>query len=175
MNVIFSLFCILGCIVLGILQPEKVLSTFISGGEKGLEFTFQLFCIYSLWLSILKLWENLNFDKYLGRFLLPISKKFFPNENNQCYNYLSINLSANMLGMGGAGTPAGISAIENMQHKKNKIMLVVINSTSIQLIPTTILAMRATHNAKLDIILPSLLATIVSTAVGVILVKFLVK
>ena len=151
------------------------MQSLITGANDSVTFCIKLFCIYALWLSILNLWREIRFDTFLANKLKFILKKLFPKENDNCYNYLSINLSANMLGMGSAGTPAGIKAVENMRIKKNKIMLVVINSTSIQIIPTTILALRSTLNSKVDIILPSLIATIFSTFIGILLVELLVK
>jgi spore maturation protein A len=84
--------------------------------------------------------------------------------------------------MGGAATPLGIKAMECMQDGSEKatdnmILFMVINSTSIQLIPATIIGLRAAagSNSASDIILPSLLATIISTVTGVILAKICAK
>lgn len=156
-------------------SPDSVLPTLISGGNSGLVFSLKLFSIYAVWLSILQIWTKLRFDNWLGDKLKPLLHKLFPKESDTCYGFLSINLSANMLGMGSAGTPAGISAIEHMESKKNRIMLIVINSTSIQIIPTTIIAMRSSLGSTTDIILPSLIATFFSTFIGFILVKTFVK
>lgn len=156
-------------------SPDSVLPALISGGSNGLNFSFKLFAIYAVWLSILKIWSSLRFDLWLGDKLKPVLYKIFPNESVECYGQLSINLSANMLGMGSAGTPAGIAAIENMNIKKNRIMLLVINSTSVQIIPTTIIAMRSSLSSQTDIILPSVIATFFSTFIGFLLVKILVK
>ena len=162
-------------VVLLIFSPQSTLPALISGGTSGLNFALVLFASYAVWLSILNILSKLKFDAWLGKTLQPALKKLFPNENDTAYGFLSVNLSANMLGMGGAATPAGISAMENLTTKKNRIMLLVINSTSVQLIPTTILGMRASAGARTDIILPALIATFASTVFGVILVKVFVK
>lgn len=175
MNIVFTLIVIISAISLMLAAPESVLPALISGGSSGLNFALKLFAIYAVWLSILQIWSKLRFDLWLGEKLKPLLHKIFPNENDICYGFLSINLSANMLGMGSAGTPAGISAVENMQSKKNKIMLLVINSSSVQIIPTTIIAMRSSLGSATDIILPSILATFLSTFVGFVLVKIFVK
>jgi spore maturation protein A len=62
-----------------------------------------------------------------------------------------------------------------MKTRKNKLMLLVMNSLSIQLIPTTVLALRASSGGKIDVILPTLIATTFTTVLGVILVKVFVK
>ncbi len=157
------------------ISPDSVLPALISGGSNGLNFSIKLFAIYAVWLSVLKIWSILRFDTWLGDKLKPVLHKIFPNENPSCYGHLSINLSANILGMGSAGTPAGIAAIESMSMKKNRIMLLVINSTSVQIIPTTIIAMRSSLLSQTDIILPSIIATFFSTFIGFLLVKILVK
>lgn len=175
MNIVFSIIVIISAISIMFVAPENVLPTLISGGSNGLNFALKLFSIYAVWLSILQIWTKLRFDLWLGDKLKPLLHKIFPKENDTCYGYLSINLSANMLGMGSAGTPAGISSIENMQSKKNRIMLLVINSSSVQIIPTTIIAMRSSLGSATDIILPSILATFISTFLGFILVKIFVK
>ena len=71
--------------------------------------------------------------------------------------------------------PIGLDAMKTMENRKNKIMLVVINSTSLQLIPTTVIALRASAGGVKDIILPSLISTIVTTVIAIILVKIFVK
>ena len=85
-----------------------------------------------------------------------------------------------MLGMGNAGTPIGLKAMKelNKDHKSNiaslpMIMLVVLNATSLQLLPTTIISLRevAGSLSSTDIILPSIIATTVSTLLGIVLVK----
>lgn len=175
MSIVFTAVLIVSVIALMFVNPSLVMSSLIDGATKSVNFSVLMFCIYAIWLSVLNIWHELKFDTFLGSKLKRFLYKLFPNESDTCYNYLSVNLSANILGMGSAGTPAGINAVENMEHRKNRIMLVVINSTSIQLIPTTILAMRSSQNASKDIILPSLICTVFSTFLAIILVKVFVK
>ena len=89
---------------------------------------------------------------------------------------ISLNLSANMLGMGGAATPAGMAAMRKMAHANGNngrasdamILFLVINTSSVQLLPTTMIALRAQAGAAnpTDIVLPVLAATTVSTICG---------
>ena len=89
-----------------------------------------------------------------------------------------------MLGLGNACTPMGIKAMQGLDKLNNStrashqmIMLMIINATSIQLLPTTVISLRASHGSlnPSDIILPSLIATAVSTIVGVLGVKLMSK
>lgn len=85
-----------------------------------------------------------------------------------------------MLSMGGVATPAGIKAMHAMEDGSiratdNMIMLLVINATSIQLIPATVVAMRASHGAQSasDIIIPTLISSGIATLCGMIICKVL--
>jgi len=175
MNIVFSVIMLLSLITLLIIAPSRALPALLSGGKHALAFSLTLFASYAVWLAVLNMLGKMQFNTWLGARMRPLLKKLFPNESDICYGYLSINLSANMLGMGSAATPAGISATESFTSKKNRTMLLVVNSTSIQLIPTTIVAMRADLNSASDIILPSLIATFVTTLLGMLLVYIFVK
>lgn len=175
MNFVFTAILIAGLSILLFLSPDSALSIMIKGSSRGVEFAIKIFSVYAIWLSVLNLWNKIGFDTFLSGKIKPALKKLFPKENDSCYTHLAVNLSANLLGMGNAGTPAGIDAIGEMKQKQNKAMLLVVNSTSIQLIPTTIVALRSAQGATADIVLPTLLSTVVTTFIGATLVKIFVK
>ena len=85
--------------------------------------------------------------------------------------------------MGNASTPSGMNAIAGLDNKKSKyatsamIMVIILNSTSMQLIPTTVIGLRVSAGSvsPSDIIIPTFLATVCSTVVGIILVKLFSK
>ena len=132
-------------------NPTDIFPSMIEGVSGAINLVIKLIAIYSIWLSVLKMAEQTQLDKKLSRLLKPVVKKLFKGESDDAYKWISINLASNMLGMGGASTPAGIKAMENMQKGEkatnNMDLLVVINATSIQLIPATILALRASWNS----------------------------
>lgn len=175
MNFVFTIVLIAGILLLTIASPETALSSFLHGAERGVTFCLQLLAVYAVWLSVLQLWEKTHVMRFLSEKSKPLLRRLFPGENDLCYENLSVNLSANFLGMGGAGTPAGIRATKEMTHAKNRTMLLVVNSTSVQLIPATIVALRAAQNATKDIILPTLLSTVISTFLGIVCVKVFVR
>ncbi len=94
---------------------------------------------------------------------------------------ISMNLSVNLLGISGAATPYGIQAANLLDKTDNaeyaSAMLFVLNATSLQLIPTSIIAVRVALGSASpnDIVLPTLLATSLSTIVGVLLTKVFIK
>lgn len=175
MNYVFFIILLASIYLLTKNSPEKVMSGMLNGVTNSVELAIKLFAIYAIWLSVLKIIEKAKLDKSLAKKLKRPINFLFKGESDKAYEYLSLNLSANMLGMGGAATPTGIKSIEEMTHHKNKVMLIVINSTSIQLIPATVVALRASFNSVTDIILPSLIATVFTSVLGIIMVKLFVK
>ena len=178
MNLVFTIMILASLIMLVVVAPESAFSIMISGANNALTLAFTLIAIYAIWLSILSLMDGIGLNKALNKLFRPLTKRLFKGESDLALEYITLNFSANLLGMGGAATPLGIKAMECMQDgtdraTDNMILFMVINSTSIQLIPATIIGLRAQagSNAASDIILPSLLATVISTVTGVILAK----
>ncbi len=182
MNIVFVLIVTISLIMLTILNPDYALNTMVTGGKNGLMLAVTLFPIYSVWLSILRLIDSTGLNKKIERLFRPIIKKLFKNTTPQANEQIAINMTANFLGMGGAGTKAGIQAIKLMDNGYTKatddmLMLFVLNSTSIQLLPTTLIALRGVNGSvsPSDIILPSLINTIITTTIGILLVKIFSK
>jgi len=180
MSVAFLLISLASLIALIIQSPESAFPAMIDGVSQAIMLIVKLTAIYAIWLSVLKMMQETKLDKALSRALKPITRKIFKNESEEAYDWICINLSANMLGMGGVATPAGIKAMSKMENGSDKatdnmIMLLVINATSIQLIPATVVAMRATAGSKnaSDIIVPTLISSGIATLCGMIICKVL--
>lgn len=160
--------------------PESALSIMLGGAKSAIGLSVSLCAIYTVWLSVLQVIDKTGMGKALSKAFKPLTKKLFKGERDLALEYITLNFSANLLGMGGAATPLGIKAMEYMQDGSDKasdnmILFVVINATSIQLLPATIIGLRASKGSASasDIILPSLIATTFSTLIGVILCKVL--
>ncbi|MDE6189462.1 MAG: spore maturation protein [Clostridia bacterium] len=182
MNLVFAVMILVALVMLVIVSPESAFTIMIGGASSALKLAFTLIAIYAIWLSVLSLMDGIGLNKAMNKIFRPITKLLFKGESDLALEYITLNFSANLLGMGGAATPLGIKAMECMQDGSEKatdnmILFMVINSTSIQLIPATIIGLRAAagSNSASDIILPSLLATIISTVTGVILAKICAK
>ena len=133
-----------------------------------------LFCIYAVWMGLSRLAEKSGFSKGAARALKPLSRRIFKTDNPAALENLAMNLSCNLLGIGGAATPFAVKAIGELEKDKNdraQKLLFVINATSIQIIPSTVIALRtgAGSGAAFDIFLPSLICTAVSTTLAVLL------
>ena len=127
--------------------------------------------VMCFWTGMLKIAEVSGACEKLQRLLSPIVGRLFPGTGENAKKYITMNLSANILGMGGIATPAGISATTKMCGRKNfdgAATLFVLASTSIQLLPTTVISLRqafSSANPSL-VFLPSLLSSAVCTAIG---------
>ena len=124
-----------------------------------------------------------NFTKILN----PVINILFPEikEDIQIKNAISMNIIANILGLGNAATPLGLKAMKLMQEKnvKKKTLtnsmatLIVLNTASIQIIPTTVIAIRSLLGSEnpTKIIFPVWIATICSAVAGILATKFFIK
>ena len=114
-------------------------------------------------------------QKFLRKLLKPLTNALFPGESEETSDAITLNFAANLIGAGGAATPAGLKAMSGIRAKKNAVMLVVLNSTSLQLIPTTVIAIRAGLGSVTDVILPTVIVTAFTSAIAVIAVKVFVR
>lgn len=176
MNAIFTYVFIVAAILLLAANPELFLSTVLSGATKAGSLCVALLASYALWLGLISVWEESGLNKKVSNLLKPIARRLFKTEDEAALDAVSMNLSVNLLGIGGAATPYGIKAANLFDKTDNaeysSAMLFVVNATSIQLIPTSIVGVRASLGsaAAADIILPSLLATLFSTILGIFLI-----
>lgn len=180
MSIAFLLITFASIVAMIIKSPESAFPTMIDGVGQAITLIVKLTAIYAVWLSVLDMMTKTKLDKKLSKLLKPVARKIFKNESEEAYDWICINLSANMLGMGGVATPAGIKAMSAMEDGSikatdNMIMLLVINATSIQLIPATVVAMRASHGSQSasDIIVPTLISSGIATLCGMIICKVL--
>ncbi len=175
MNVIFTYVFIVAAALLLTANPEAFLSTALSGASKAGALCLALLSSYALWLGLISVWEESGLNKKISKLLKPLARRLFKTDDEAALDAVSMNLSVNLLGIGGAATPYGIKAANLFDKTQNaeysSAMLFVVNTTSIQLVPTAIVGVRASLGsaAAADIILPSLLSTLFSTCLGVAL------
>ena len=181
MNVIFALVLILSTVVLIFVSPDSLLSAMLNGGNKALNLTIKMVVIYAVWLGVFEMLSQSGLAKKFASILKPVNNRLFGQLPEQANNYMSLNISANILGMSGATTPMGIKSIQELEKHPNTeyaiAMFFVINATSVQIIPSSVLALRTAMNSASpsDIILPTILSTLLSTVIGVLLVKIFIK
>jgi spore maturation protein A len=134
--------------------------------------------IMALWLGLTRIAQEAGTVDALARWLTPLTRRLFPSldPHGEAMRWIQLNLSANLLGLGSAATPFGLRAMEAMQRDNPHpdtatdamCTLLAMNTTSVTLIPATMIALRALYGSKspADILLPSLLATLCASAVA---------
>ena len=181
MNIIFGLIITLSTIALIFRSPESVLTAMLGGGEKALNLTLKMVVIYAVWMGVFALLEQSGLSNKFAKLLKPVNRFLFGKVPDKANDFMSLNISANVLGMSGATTPMGIKSIEELEKHPDTeyaiAMFFVINATSVQIIPSSVLALRAAMNSTSpsDIILPTILSTLLSTVIGILLVKIFIK
>ena len=178
MNTMFFVMTVASLILVTVVSPDSAFSIMISGASNAISLALKLCAIYAIWLSVLDIMQKVGMSRALDILFSPITKRLFKGEDEKTREFITLNFSANLLGMGSAATPLGIKAMEGMQDGSDKatdnmILFMVVNATSIQLLPATIIGLRSSYGSASasDIILPSLIATAVSTVCGVLLAK----
>lgn len=182
MNKIWIILFAASVIALCFFNPSDVLTGLLGASGNAVKLSLELCAIYAVWLGLFGILENSGLSKKLSKLLSPIINKIFGKNNlsDESKKYVSMNISANFLGMSGAATPLGIKAIESMQKDNpNKstvtfsmIMLVAISCSSVQFLPTSIIGMlsNAGSNSPTAIVLPSIICSLLSTTITILLV-----
>ncbi len=176
MNAVFALVFLVSAVLCLVLDPNAFLPALLSGGEKAGALALSLIAVYCVFLGFFKVLEKSGLAEKLTRRLYPLSRRLFRSDDKEALLLATSNLTANLLGLPGAPTPLGVKATQKFCAAKNTYasdMLFVLNATSLQLLPTTVIALRAAQGsaAPYDIILPTLIATLFSTVVGALLVR----
>lgn len=137
-----------------------------------------------LWSAFAKVMEKAGLTEKLGRLMRPLFRRLFPQAGRDpvALGYLTGNVSANLLGLGNAATPMGIAAVKRMkalsggtEASDEMCLLIVMNTASIQLLPTTVAAVRASLGAQVPFdILPAVwLTSVLSVTAGIAAAKLL--
>ena len=140
-----------------------------------------------LWNGIMQIARKTSVMKKLTIILKPLMKLLFPeiDKNSKVYEEISMNMVANILGLGNAATPLGLKAMKSMQKENKKkdtlnnsmITFIVINTASLQLIPTTVIAIRSSMGSinPTQIVFPVWIVTICAAFAGIFATKILIK
>ena len=151
----------------------------IEGAGTAVEFSITMAGTYMLWLGLMEIGKESGLNQKIAKILGSLVGPLFPSVRGdvEIMGAISLNLSANFLGMGNAATPFGLRAMERMKALQRSerasnemVMLIVINCSSILLIPTTIIALRQAAGSvdPFGITLPVMIATFVTTVSGIL-------
>ncbi|MTI48820.1 nucleoside recognition domain-containing protein [Sporosalibacterium faouarense] len=164
---------------------EAINSTVIEDTQSAVMFAIGLIGIMAVWLGMMKIAEKSGLINSFSKALRPITNFLFPDipKNHPALSAIVMNMVTNMFGAGNSATALGIKAMEEMNKLNNDkkratnamCMFLIINMSSVQLVPLTVLKIRADAGSlnPTEIIGTSLVATTVSTVVGIISAKIL--
>ncbi len=157
----------------------------VEGAAAAIELCLTMAGVLCLWMGVMEIMKRSGLADKLSKLLRPILCRLYPDfkKDRETMDAVSANVSANLLGLGNAATPLGIQAARRMAKKTPGVasdslcMLVVCNTASIQLIPTTVASVRLAAGcaAPFDILPAVWLASAVSVTVGVLAAKIMGK
>lgn len=176
MNIIFSITTLISLTALIFTSPSLILPIFSKSIEDAANISIKLLLTYTLWSGFTGLITASGLNKKISKLFKPIITKLFGVKDEKTTEQLSINLSANLLGLGGIATPSAINAMSLMEKADNengKTMLFIISATSIQVLPLTVMGLLTEYGATNPsvIIIPTLIGTFTSTLIGIVLAK----
>lgn len=183
-------FIILGVgIVFGIAtgQGEVLSLSIIDSASQTVKLIISLMGILCLWCGVIKIAEKSGLMENISKIMKPFIKKLFKEagRDDKAISNIVMNMTANMLGLSNAATPFGIKAMEEMKRLNPKkdtasddmALFLVVNACCVQLVPTTIISLRAASGSKnpAEIIIPAIITTTIAAIIGIIICKILEK
>lgn len=159
----------------------------IQSAKTAVELAIGLIGIMALWLGVMKIAEQSGLVAKLARLLKPVTTRLFPDvpPDHPAMGAMIMNISANMLGLANAATPLGLKAMEELNTLNKKLgtatdamcTFLVINTSNVQLIPATVIAIRASAGSSnpAEILGSTLVATFVALVVGITTAKLLAR
>ena len=158
----------------------------INCGNASLELFLSMFPLMILWSGIMNVAKKAGVLNFLSKCMRPLFKIIFPDiKDEETLGYIATNLTINMLGIHNASTPFGLKAMKCMQEKnkdkktatRSMITFLVLNTSGVTLIATDIIAVRSMYGSKnpTDLILITLMATIINTVLALIMDRILYK
>lgn len=168
-------------------RVAEVNSSIFESTKLAVDLSISLLGTMCLWNGIMQIASQTNIIKLLGKILNPIMKKIFPDikKEEKVHKEISMNIIANIMGLGNAATPLGLKAMKSMQEKNedktrlsnSMAMFIVLNTASVQIIPTTVIAIRSSLGSAnpTAMIVPVWIATVFAALAAIISAKLLMK
>lgn len=168
-------------------QVAQVVDVLFTSTENTVTLFLELTGMICMWSGFIKIAEKSGMIEKVSKFINPLIRIIFPELKNdkEISGHIAMNMTANMIGLGNVATPMGLKAMAKLQEKnenKNKLSktmltFVILNTASIQLIPTSVIAIRTAANSQepTNIVLPTIIASIASVIIGILIVKILYR
>ena len=180
MNILFTLLFLVCTFLLLCASPNDFLSSMLDGASRAAAVSVSLIASYSVWMGLMRVWEDCGVSRVLSRLLKPIVKRILKTEQDEALAAACMNLSVNLLGISGAATPYGVKTAQLLNDTDNaefsSAMFFVLNATSLQIIPTSVVGIRAALGSvdAANVILPAFLTSLFSTLLAALLTRLLI-
>ncbi|MBH0229639.1 spore maturation protein [Halobacillus yeomjeoni] len=183
-NLIWALLAVTGIVFAAFNGTmEEVNKAIFSTLDEAIMITLSLAGVLIFWLGLMKIAEEAGLLAALAKVFRPFVKKIFPDipENDPALGYILSNMTANVFGLGNAATPMGLKAMKELKRlsgseeaSRSMITLLAINTSSLTLIPTTVIAIRMKYGSEdpTSIIGATILATLISTFAALLIDRF---
>lgn len=182
MSKIWLIIMISSLIITSIFAPSTIIGTIMTASKTGVTMSIEFVGIYAVWMGIMQVLDDTKLSNRISNALKKPMQYVFGRTDEETMKNICLNVASNIIGIGSAATPYGIKAMNGLDRGNKKasramIMLVVINSTGIQLLPTTVIGMRAMAGSVSPscILLPTVVATFVPTLIGILLVAVIYR
>ena len=177
MNAIFTAVFIASAILLCFAGPNAFLPALLDGAEQAATTFLTLFCIYTVWMGLSRVAADSGINGAIAKKMQPLCFKVFRTKSAFGAQYAAMNITCNVLGLGGAATPFGIKAMKQFDDEGNlfgRNLLFILNATSVQIIPSTVIALRTSFSSAspADVFAPALITTAICTGTAVALYFF---
>lgn len=163
---------------------SETMSAGFEGAASAVEVVLSFAGVMCLWTGLLKAAEKAGLSDFLKKLISPVIRFLFPklDKNSKAIDYITLNICANILGMGNGATPMGVKAMRELDRKTKTptdemCMFIVLNTTAFQLIPSSILSLRTAMGATdpFSVIVPIWITSLVSLFTAVLSVKLMCK
>jgi spore maturation protein A len=163
---------------------EEVNKAIFDGAKEAVTLCIGLISILVFWLGMMRIAQESGLLELLSKLFRPLVRRLFPDvpTNHPAMGYILSNMIANMFGLGNAATPLGIKAMEELKQlnggknsaSRSMVTFLAINTASITIIPTTVIAIRMNYNSAspTEIVVPTLIATIISMLGAVMIDRY---
>lgn len=180
-NYIWGVFIILGITYSIINKNPNLTNNLLTSGKNSIDMILTILPLMCLWLGITKIAQASSLLTLVSKKLSKVVRIIFPEipKDHPAIGYISSNIVMNMLGLGNAATPFGIKAMEKLKElnqnkdvaSRSMITFLVINTSSVTIIPTTVISLRLLHGSidASEIIPVTILTTFISTFIALIL------
>lgn len=166
-------------------RMEEVNKAVFEGAQEAVTLCIGFISVLVFWLGLMRIAQTSGLLDKLSLLFTPLMKKIFPDvpADHPALGYILSNMIANMFGLGNAATPLGIKAMEQLkvlnggrnEASRSMVTFLVINTSSITIIPTTVLAIRMNYGSvsPAEIVLPTIIASLFATTCAVLIDRYM--